>query len=801
MTNVLVVICMIMCSCNYRHTSTGKYPIQEVPFTSVNITDDFWAPKMEVNHKVTIPIAFGYCESSGRIKNFEIAGGLDTGAFQSIAPFDDSDVYKIIEGASYSLEKFPDADLERYLDTLIWKIGKAQEADGYLYTNRTIAESRGETPHVWAGNERWLLTNIMSCELYNLGHLYEAAAAHFKSTGKRDLLDIALKSADLVNSVFGRDALVSYPGHQGIEMGLVKLYEVTGEVKYLDLARFFLDARGTRTDGEEYTQSHIPVVEQVTAGGHAVRAVYMYAGMSDIAALYNEKTYLKALNSIWDDLTGTKTYVTGGIGSTGGNEGFAEPYHLPNMSAYCETCASIGTIFFNHRMFLTYGDSRYYDVIEKTLYNSMLSGVSVSGDRFFYPNPLESNGQHQRSPWFGCACCPSNVARFMPAVPGYVFAGTQDRLYINLFVECEAEIELGGGREVRLSQETDFPWDGRIKFTMTDPADGRFELRMRVPGWAGNEALPGGLYRFADRNDDEVSVMVNGRSTDFRYDKGYAVLKRRWRKGDIIELNLPMNVRRVMADARVTADRHKMALQRGPLVYCAEWPDNSDGKVLNLLFDSLGQAEYSYRNDGGIESGVITTMANPVRRTLDGPLQVDDKVGVILIPYHLWSNRGPGQMMVWLPVAEDAVSPLPAPTIAARSEIAASVSTRALNALNDQYEPASSDDHSWPFYHWWPNTNRWEWVQYRFDKNETVSEVSVYWFDDGPAGGCRMPEAWIVDYEKDGKWVPVNNLSGYLVIKDGWNTMKFSPVNTRSLRLNVKLPVDFSSGIHEWIVK
>jgi uncharacterized protein len=801
MTNVLVVICMIMCSCNYRHTSTGKYPIQEVPFTSVNITDDFWAPKMEVNHKVTIPIAFGYCESSGRIKNFEIAGGLDTGAFQSIAPFDDSDVYKIIEGASYSLERFPDADLERYLDTLIWKIGKAQEADGYLYTNRTIAESRGETPHVWAGNERWLLTNIMSCELYNLGHLYEAAAAHFKSTGKRDLLDIALKSADLVNSVFGRDALVSYPGHQGIEMGLVKLYEVTGEVKYLDLARFFLDARGTRTDGEEYTQSHIPVVEQVTAGGHAVRAVYMYAGMSDIAALYNEKTYLKALNSIWDDLTGTKTYVTGGIGSTGGNEGFAEPYHLPNMSAYCETCASIGNIFFNHRMFLTYGDSRYYDVIEKTLYNSMLSGVSVSGDRFFYPNPLESNGQHQRSPWFGCACCPSNVARFMPAVPGYVFAGTQDRLYINLFVECEAEIELGGGREVRLSQETDFPWDGRIKFTMTDPADGRFELRMRVPGWAGNEALPGGLYRFADRNDDEVSVMVNGRSTDFRYDKGYAVLKRRWRKGDIIELNLPMNVRRVMADARVTADRHKMALQRGPLVYCAEWPDNSDGKVLNLLFDSLGQAEYSYRNDGGIESGVITTMANPVRRTLDGPLQVDDKVGVILIPYHLWSNRGPGQMMVWLPVAEDAVSPLPAPTIAARSEIAASVSTRALNALNDQYEPASSDDHSWPFYHWWPNTNRWEWVQYRFDKNETVSEVSVYWFDDGPAGGCRMPEAWIVDYEKDGKWVPVNNLSGYLVIKDGWNTMKFSPVNTRSLRLNVKLPVDFSSGIHEWIVK
>ena len=390
----------------------ADYPIQPVPFTSVKVTDDFWAPRIKKNSTVTIPIAISYCESSGRVKNFEIAGKLDTGKFQTIYPFDDSDVYKIIEGASYSLQTNPDPKLEAYLDTLIYKIGKAQEPDGYLYTNRTIAEMHGGRGlHEWASKKRWVQDSVLSHELYNLGHLYEAAVAHYQATGKKTLLNIAIKSADLVNKDFGWDREKVYPGHQVIEMGLVKLYRVTGEKKYLDLAKFFLDVRGPR--GEAYNQANKKVIDQTEAVGHAVRATYMYSGMADIAAIENDKAYLNAITKIWEDIVYRKIYITGGIGATGGNEGFGEPYVLPNMSAYCETCASIGDIFANHRLFLLHGEAKYIDILEKTLYNSMLSGVSLSADRFFYPNPLESYGQHERSAWFGCACCPSNIARFV----------------------------------------------------------------------------------------------------------------------------------------------------------------------------------------------------------------------------------------------------------------------------------------------------------------------------------------------------------------------------------------------------
>ncbi|MFZ1271368.1 MAG: beta-L-arabinofuranosidase domain-containing protein, partial [Bacteroidales bacterium] len=471
----------------------GNYPIRPVPFTSVKMTDNFWAPRIKKNHEVTIPIAFGYCESTGRIKNFEIAGGLDTGAFQTIYPFDDSDVTKIIEGASYSLQTFPDAELEACLDTLIYKIGLAQEDDGYLYTNRTIAEMGYGKLHDWAEGERWEKTNILSHELYNLGHMYEAAVAYYQATGKRELLDISIKSADLVDKDFGWDAFVSYPGHQVIEMGLVKLYRVTGEKRYLDLAKFFLDARGARDDGEEYSQSHKKVIDQTEAVGHSVRATYMYSGMADVAAILGDKAYINAITRIWEDLVYRKMYITGGIGASGGNEGFAEPYHLPNMSAYCETCASIGDIFFNHRLFSLHGEGKYFDILEKTLYNGALSGVNLAGDRFFYPNPLESNGQHERSAWFGCACCPSNVCRFLPAIPGYIYSVTDKDLYVNLFASNNADIEMGG-RSVRIAQETNYPWEGKVTMIVDPEKAGRFTVRVRIPGWARNEAIPGGLY-------------------------------------------------------------------------------------------------------------------------------------------------------------------------------------------------------------------------------------------------------------------------------------------------------------------
>ena len=439
---------------------------------TLKLTDNFWAPRIKKNASVTIPIAFGYCESTGRVKNFEIAAGLDTGKFQTIYPFDDSDVYKIIEGASYSLQTFPDPKLEAYLDTLIHKISLAQEPDGYLYTNRTIAEKHGgKGLHEWASKNRWEMDSVLSHELYNLGHLYEAAVAHYQATGKRTLLDIALKSADLVNKDFGYDRIKVYPGHQVIEMGLVKLYRVTGEKKYLDLARFFLDIRGPK--GQAYNQANLKPVDQTEAVGHSVRATYMYSGMADIAAIENDAAYLNAITKIWENLVYGKMYLTGGIGATGGNEGFADPFVLPNMSAYCETCASIGDIFFNQRLFLLHGQSKYIDVLEKTLYNSMLSGYRFIGRQSsFYPNPLESNGQHQRQAWFGCACCPSNVARFVPAIPGYIYAVTDKELYVNLFISNEADINIGKRKVKGFLKVQIFPGMEKVEINVNPETSG-----------------------------------------------------------------------------------------------------------------------------------------------------------------------------------------------------------------------------------------------------------------------------------------------------------------------------------------
>lgn len=799
-TMVLAATVILFAGCSNVKQGEG-YPINPVPFTSVKVADDFWAPRIKLNHDVTIPIAFGFCESTGRIKNFEIAGGLDTGRFQSIYPFDDSDVTKIMEGASFSLQTFPDPELEAYLDTLIWKIGLAQEDDGYIYTNRTIAEMHGgEGLHTWAHGERWEKTHDLSHELYNLGHMYEAAVAHYQATGKRTFLDIAIKSADLVDKDFGWDAFVSYPGHQVIEMGLVKLYGVTGEKRYLDLAKFFLDARGHREDGAEYSQSHMKVVDQTTAVGHSVRATYMYSGMADMAAILNDEGYINAITKIWEDIVYTKMYVTGGIGASGGNEGFGEPYHLPNMSAYCETCASIGNIFTNHRLFLMHGESKYYDILEKTLYNSMMSGVSLSADRFFYPNPLESYGQHERSAWFGCACCPSNVARFLPAVPGYIYSTTANELYVNLFVANSANITMGK-RSVKISQTGSYPWDGNIAITVDETSGGSFALKVRIPGWARNEAIPGDLYRFADVNDEAVTIKVNGREINSERVEGYAVIKKKWKAGDKVEISLPMPVRAVVADERVVEDIGKIAIQRGPVMFCIEGPDNSDGHVLSYVFDQSAGYSTEYKPELLNGAQIVKLQGKQAKKDLEGNVHTGETKELTLIPYHLWNNRGPAEMMVWLPVTLENAKPMAAPTIANRSTITAGRPTKALHSIKDQYEPKNSNDHTQPYFHWWPVNNTWEWIVYDFDKAETVSTSMVYWFDDGPFGGCRIPEEWKLEYRAGNSWRPVSVHGEYTITKDGWDTLSFNPITTTGLRLQVKLPEKHSSGVHEWIVK
>jgi uncharacterized protein len=772
----------------------GDYPIQPVLFNVVKLQDNFWAPRIKTNHEVTIPFTLGKCESTGRIKNFEIAAGLTTGKFCTEFTFDDTDVYKIIEGASYSLQIFKDPALELKVDSLITLIGKAQEPDGYIYTNRTIM---GANAHEWAGSKRWEKEQDLSHEFYNVGHLIEAGIAHYHATGKKSLLNIAIKAADRVCADIGPDKLHVYSGHQIIELALAKLYKVTGDKKYLETGKFILDVRGP--GGEEYNQAHKRVVDQHEAVGHSVRAAYMYAGMADIAALTGDAQYIKAIDDIWEDAVYKKTYVTGGIGSTGHGEAFGAPFQLPNMSAYNETCASIANVYWNYRQFLMHGEARYYDVLERTLYNAFLSGVALTGDKFFYPNPLESQGQHARSPWFSCACCPSNVTRFVPSVGGYFYAQKGDQLYVNLFASSSVEFMVNNNT-VKLQQTTDYPWKGDVKIEVLPSKTSVFDVRIRIPGWATNNPMPGGLYTYADQVNEQPTVSINGKPVKYALEKGFAVLSRTWKKGDVIALNFPMPVRRVQGKQEIEADRGKYTYQRGPLVYCAEWPDNADKKVLNLIIPDNAQVKATY--DPSFFNGMYVLEANGKTAMRASETEVKTKdVPVKLIPYFSWAHRGPGEMMVWIPREAAAARPLPAPTIASTSELTASLKTRTLMALNDQMEPKNSNDQSIIFYHWWPMKDTVQWVQYDFKKPETVSSSKVYWFDDGPFGGCRIPATWRLLYKKGDEWIAVKTKKDYEVFKDKYSEVNFEPVNTTAIRLEVTLSKEHSGGIMEWSVR
>lgn len=626
--------------------------LQPVPFTKVKLSDDFWAPRIKTNHEVTIPISIQKSRETGRIQNFVVAARLAPGSFCSKYPFDDSDVFKIIEGASYSLQLFPNASLEATLDTLIYFISKAQEPDGYLYTNRTIDSNN---MHPWVSRKRWENDPLHSHELYNVGHLYEAAVAHYQATGKRTLLDVAIKNADLVAHDFLDRGLKYYPGHQEIELALVKLYRVTGNERYLRLAKYFLDIRG---GGEVYNQAHKPVVEQDEIVGHAVRATYMYCGMADVAALTGEKAYQDAIRRIWNDMIRGKYYITGGIGSEASNEGFGPAYHLPNESAYCETCASIGNVLWNYRMFLMDADGRYLDVAERTLYNGLLSGVSLGGDRFFYPNPLESNGQHKRAEWFGCACCPSNICRFLPSLPGFFFAYDSTRLYVNFYATATAEPKEG----VRLVTQTHYPWDGHIVIEVAQALGMPRNLALRIPGWARGEAVPSDLYRYTDNRPSDILLRVNGQPVEYQMLKGFAIIERNWQSGDRIELDLSMPVKMIIAHPAVKDDSGRVALQRGALVYCLEWPDQ-----LSVDTDAIRENASATYVDLALmkldTSAVIVPV--PFKGLLEGTIALEGralladtavagdlkKVKFVAIPYFEWANRGPGRMRVWMPVA------------------------------------------------------------------------------------------------------------------------------------------------------
>lgn len=621
-------------------TNKIGYKLSPVNIQEVQLTDAFWLPIIKRVQEKTIDYAIKKCEEEGRFDNFLIAGGEMDGTVKGVMPFDDSDVYKVIEGASNSLISAPNKPLEALLDSLIAIVKVGQEPDGYLTTWRTINPAK--PPATWVEvveGKRWE-SLFMSHELYNAGHMYEAAAVHYRATGKRNFLDIALKNADLMVKTFGdgEGKIAAVPGHQIIETGLIKLYGVTGKEAYLDLAKYFLDNRGNPKNHKlfgPYSQDHIPVVQQDEVVGHAVRAVYMYAAMTDIAAIENDTAYHRAVDKLWDNMVQKKMYITGGIGALHEGEAFGENYELPNLTAYNETCASIGDVYWNHRMHSLSGDAKYFDVIERTLYNGLISGLSLDGQKFFYPNALESDGKYEfnqgactRKSWFDCSCCPTNIVRFIPAIPGLIYSKSDNEVYVDLYMSNKATVDLPDNK-IQISQQTNYPWDGKVQIDVQGQPTKKFDLKLRVPGWARNEVLPGELYHYADGLSAKTTLYINGEMQEFKVDKGYITLSGEAVSGKRIDIEFPMQVRMVETSEMVVENLGKVALEYGPIVYAVEEIDNKSN------FDEISVANadgFQVHMDADLLEGVNTLK----------------KDGMTAIPYYAWSNRGIGKMKVWL---------------------------------------------------------------------------------------------------------------------------------------------------------
>lgn len=618
------------------------YPIEPADIRDVKISDDFWLPVIRRVQEKTIAYAIDKCREEGRMDNFLIAGGALEGETRGAMPFDDTDVYKIIEGASNSLISAPNPQLEALLDSLIEIIATGQEADGYLTTWRTINPAAPPAPWVDVKEGiRWESLGA-SHELYNAGHLYEAAYTHYKATGKHNFLDIALKNADLLVQTFGEGKMEAVPGHQIVESGLIKLYQATQNAGYLNLAKYFLDKRGVPEHHElygPYSQDHLPVTQQEEVVGHAVRAMYMYAAMTDMAVLTNDTLMGQAVDKLWENMVTRKTYITGGIGSRHEGESFGDNYELPNLSSYNETCAAIGSVYWNHRLHSKTGNAGYFDVIERTLYNGLISGLSLDGTSFFYPNALEADGEFKfnrgsctRQNWFDCSCCPTNLIRFIPAIPGLLYSHSADTIYVNLFAASEATIDLPQNR-INLSVQTQYPWDGKVSIVVKPEKNTAFTLKIRIPSWARNQPMPGDLYAYSRFNEEKALVSLNGEVQDLDLSGEYLVVQRNWKAEDALTLTFPMPVRMVESNPLVASNAGKRSLERGPLVYAIEEMDNP-GDFDAIQLDPGATFEVQEAPD---LLGGIYTISN-------GEFTA--------IPYYSWSNRGIGKMKVWLQTTE-----------------------------------------------------------------------------------------------------------------------------------------------------
>lgn len=626
------------------HAQTAFEKIEFVNFSKVNITDNFWKPKIDKVAVITIPVCIDQTEvKTARIRNFEKVARKKGEKHEGIF-YDDSDVFKALEAMAYSLKTRPNPVLEAKADEWIDKIAAAQQPDGYLNTFYTLNEPQNR------------FTDMSMHEDYNAGHMLEAAVAYYNATGKRKFLDVAIRWADMFNSLFGPDKRHWVTGHEELELALVKLYKATGDEKYLKLSNWLLEERGhgyakgyTWTDWKDtaYAQDLKPLKEQTRITGHAVRAMYLYSGAADVAALTNNTDYMTAMKKVWEDVVYRNMYITGGIGSSGSNEGFGNPFDLPNENAYCETCASVGMVFWNQRMNAMTGEAMYMDVLEKTLYNGALDGLSLEGDHFFYGNPLASNGKNSRREWFGTACCPANIARLIASLGSYIYAQSNDGIWINLFVGSNTTIPLAK-TDIDLKLETGYPWSGQVSISVNPHKKTSCNLHIRIPGYVNAVAAPGGLYHFTNEKQSKVTIKVNGLPIAYTEEKGYAVISREWKKDDRVELDIPMDIQKIIARDELKQDNDRIALQRGPLIYCFEGADNN-GKAWNIFLPddaTFKTADLNIKNEK-----VISLIANlPVLNiNAAGNSVTTTSQPVTAIPYYTWCNRGSNAMQVWLP--------------------------------------------------------------------------------------------------------------------------------------------------------
>lgn len=801
-------------SCASKGKQTSDEVLQSIPFQQVTLQDNFWLPRLKTQKEVLVPFALDKVRPA--MDNLRKTGNYLNGVKDEL-PFPHrfvaSDLYKVMEGAAYLLTLEKDPALEHTMDSIIDLIGRAQEADGYLYESHTTGVSAnhehwggagmGDKPYSWV---------VHSHELYNMGHMYEGAVAYYQATGKDKWLKIAEKNARHINHVFfegdpkynGGKPVNQAPGHEEIELALVKLFHATGDSLYLNMAKRFIDIRGVtyKPEGDgvmspSYAQQHQPVRQQTKAVGHAVRATYLYSGMADVMAQTSDQTLRPALDSIWANIVDTRMHITGGLGAVHGIEGFGPEYLLPNKDAYNETCAAVGNVMFNYRMFMAEKDARYIDVAEVALYNNVLAGVNLEGNRFFYVNPLETDsrqafnqGVKGRSPWFGTACCPSNIARLIPQIPGMMYAYTDDEIYCTFYAGTSTVVPLKKGK-VSVTQQTEYPFDETIRFEINPEGKSqKFAMHLRIPTWAGTQFVPGKLYSYVNARPADWKLLVNGEEVEATPEKGFVTIDRTWKQGDRVELRLPMDVHFNKALPQVEADRGRLCVTRGPLVYCAEAVDNTAMPASYVLSPEAGTSVK--KADSGIMRGIdfVTVKARSVQEEGNGSLT--------MVPYYAWDNRGDDAMIVWM-ADNDELAKASIPTIPEYISDVKATHTfdqdDVLAMVTNGY-PASSFDTSIPRWTSWPQKGKEQTVELTLKRPLKLQSLSVYWYDD--KGGVQVPESWTLEYKENGEWkkFPIYVTDEYRVLKDQYNMVHpGEDIMAEAFRLHIVPKADAAAGI------